>query len=139
MKYRNYTCPRCHSKGRKISAHLRESGRLYISCRYCYRDSIITSPVISTESKLSPILDVEITTNVIEATSLPTLDESLLEVINIELPVDESLSQSNVVDCPECESLDTTYEMATAKLAYVKCNSCGYDSKSVGKRHRVGW
>ena len=133
-------CPKCGYSGDNLIVDEGVSEYMvYMTCRMCNSSTTLeVNPTveesednsISDNTSLDGKIDEE---KPLEVPEVPDADETvsneLLEAPTLHIP--------NEV-CPKCNSESIEIEMSTSKLGYITCRDCGYNSKSEGKRHRIG-
>lgn len=147
-------CTKCGYTGPNLIVEI-SGNKTYITCRNCNRTTTFDSFKKESDVKELPPMhlvqpsDGSAANAEIVLTEAPkeipeTINEEPTPTIETE---DESPSQDTVEApllhtpeevCPKCGSASIEIEMSTAKLGFITCRDCGYDSKSEGKRHKIG-
>ena len=154
-------CTKCGYSGPNLIVEI-SGNKTYITCRNCNCSTTFDNFKKESDIKeLPPMKLLEPVGNVSVAEPSITLveDEDNLEsdtasldgsigeevnsenippIENYELLTETSSLHTPKEVCPKCGSESITIEMSTAKLGYITCRDCGYDSKAEGKRHRIG-
>ena len=157
-------CTKCGYSGPNLIVEI-SGNEIYITCRNCNCSTTFDNFKKESDIKELPPMKLVNTSESVsaaepnvtlvedESNSEPDttpLDGSIGEEVNsascndIPLVEDcEQLTESPLLHtpkevCPKCGSESIAIEMSTAKLGYITCRDCGYDSKAEGKRHRIG-
>ena len=149
-------CPKCGFEGDKKYVDKYVTGPLtYITCKMCRRSSVLRETVVGPcvgdiEENLEPKVmfppeSMGITTDNVKIVDGEIVEQKPIDTDSLEVPVEvtteplgETIStEGSSTLCPKCDSSEVDVEMSTAKLGYITCRACGYDSKAIDKRHRI--
>ena len=148
MESNHPICPKCGMQNSNVTASISNNVQ-YTTCRNCNRSSnreisSYMQTMLGTKTE-----EVEDTSNSLVETfnsesevSVAVGSENILEETIDPSPFEDeepikTLDSSIGTECPKCGKHNAEFIMATAKLAYILCPDCGYDSKAEGKRHKV--
>ena len=155
-------CTKCGYSGPNLIVEI-SGNKTYITCRNCNYSTTFDNFKKESDIKELPPMKLVNTSESVSADSFSfslvqevdsepdttSLDGSIAEEVdsavcdNVHTVEDcEQLTESPFLHtpkevCPKCSSESIAIEMSTAKLGYITCRDCGYDSKAEGKRHRI--